>query len=147
MSKKINKKFLDLYAEIEKICREKLGIVDGEGFNEYIKRLENTKFAPKRDEVLPQLQRFSNIRAKFAKMSDKEVKKDTELLKRDIKWLKNFKKEVSKKKDPLAKYLKKARSYVKGKKVRRVLVALVVIAAIAAGAFLGFGEEIMGMLG
>ena len=130
MSKKINKKFLKLYVELDKVCCDKFGI-PSDGVTEYINRLSNTKFAPKRDEVLPALVKYRNMNNLFAHQP-KDVKKNKDLVKGDLTWIKGFKKDVSKKKDPLSVYLKKARKYVRGKKFRRFLLGAVIVAAVAA---------------
>ena len=46
MSKKINKKFLKLFVELDSSCCDKLGVKAG-GVTEYINRLESARFAPK----------------------------------------------------------------------------------------------------
>ena len=45
MSKKINKKFLKLYVELDSKCCDRLGLKAG-GVTEYINRLDSAKFAP-----------------------------------------------------------------------------------------------------
>ena len=136
MSKKINKKFLDLYSELDKVCCDKFGI-PADGVTEYINRLSNTRFAPKRDEVLPNLVKYRNMNNLFAHQP-KDVKKNKDLTKADVKWIKGFKKDVSKKKDPLSVYLKKARRYVRGKKFRKFLLTLVILGAIAAAGIFAY---------
>ena len=61
MSKKINKKFLKLFVELDSSCCDKLGVKAG-GVTEYINRLESARFAPKRDEVLDALNKYRNVR-------------------------------------------------------------------------------------
>ena len=59
MSKKINKKFLKLYVELDNLCCDVLGVKAG-GVTEYINRLETAKFAPKRDEQLDRYNKYRN---------------------------------------------------------------------------------------
>lgn len=131
MSKRVNEKFVNAYMELDRCCCEKFGISAG-GITEYINRLGNARFAPKRDEVLPKLVKYRNIRNIFAHEA-KELKKNDELGKADIKWVKKFTKFVEKKKDPYSVYLKKARKYARHKKARRILIAMLVLLAAAAG--------------
>ena len=65
MSNKFNTLFLNSYLELDKVCCLKFGVVTG-GVTEYINRLINARFAPDRDEVLPRLVRYRNIRNRMA---------------------------------------------------------------------------------
>lgn len=127
--KKINEKFLAVYEEIDKECGAKFGVAEG-GFAEYINRLNNARYAPDRDEVLPKLVKYKNAKGTL----DASVKKDADIAKEDVKWLTDFAKKLSKKKDPVSVYLKKARSFARRRRTRKVILALVVIAAVAAAA-------------
>ncbi len=138
MSKKINKKFLKLYVELDSTCCDRLGVKAG-GVTEYINRLESARFAPKRDEVLDALNRFRNIRNVLAHDA-KAVKKNKILTKADLKWIKKFNKSLKKKKDSISAYLRKARKYARGKKFKKVIVGLVVVAAAAVGVVLAMGS-------
>ena len=131
MSKRVNEKFVNAYMELDRCCCEKFGISAG-GITEYINRLGNARFAPKRDEVLPKLVKYRNIRNIFAHEA-KELKKNDELTKADVKWIGKFTKYVDKKKDPYSVYLKKARKYARHKKVRNFFLALFLILLAAAG--------------
>ena len=135
MSKKINKKFLKLYVELDSNCCDKLGVKAG-GVTEYINRLESAKFAPKRDEVLDSLNKYRNVRNILANDA-KAMKKNKILVKQDLKWIKKFNKTLKGKKDPISVYLKKARKYARGKKWKKALLALLVVGA-AAGAAVFF---------
>ena len=137
MSKKINKKFLKLYVELDSKCCDRLGVKAG-GVTEYINRLESAKFAPKRDEVLDSLNKYRNIRNILAN-DPKAMKKSKILTKYDLKWIKKFNKTLKKKKDPISAYLRKARKYARGKKVKKAFLVLLLLAAIAAAAIFGLG--------
>jgi uncharacterized protein YutE (UPF0331/DUF86 family) len=137
MSKKINKKFLKLFVELDSNCCDKLGVKAG-GVTEYINRLESARFAPKRDEVLEALNKYRNVRNVLAHDA-KAIKKNKTLIKRDLKWIKKFIKSLKRKKDPISAYLRKARKYARRKKSKKVILGVVVIAAIAAAAVFGLG--------
>lgn len=116
---KLNQEFLAAYIGLDKICAEKLGIATG-GVTEYINKLTNTRFAPRRDEVLPRLVRYRNIRNRIAHelgamASLSEISKD------DIKWIKSFSKIIADKSDPISLYLKNAGRYVRGRMLIRSL--------------------------
>ena len=137
MSKKINKKFLKLFVELDSNCCDKLGVKAG-GVTEYINRLESARFAPKRDEVLDALNKYRNVRNVLAHDA-KAIKKNKILIKRDLKWIKKFIKSLKRKKDPISAYLRKARKYARRRKTKKVLLGLVVVAGIAAAAVFGLG--------
>ena len=130
MSKKINKKFLKLYVELDSHCCDRLGVKAG-GVTEYINRLESAKFAPKRDETLDSLNKYRNVRNILAN-DPKAMKKSKILTKYDLKWIKKFNKTLKKKKDPISSYLKKARKFARNRKFRRVFVVLALAGAAAA---------------
>lgn len=133
MSKRINEKFLDAYINLDRSCCEKFGIAVG-GVTEYINRLENARFAPSRDEVLPRLVRYRNLRNVFAH-EPSAIKRNGELISQDVKWVRRFNKDLARRKDPISKYLKKARRYARHKRLRRYLilgaVVLLIIVAVA----------------
>ena len=133
MSKKINKKFLKLYVELDTHCCDRLGVKVG-GVTEYINRLESAKFAPKRDEVLDSLNKYRNIRNILAN-DPKAMKKSKILTKYDLKWIKKFNKTLKKKKDSISAYLKKARKFARNRKIKRTVIFLAVVGAAAAAAF------------
>ena len=137
MSKKINKKFLKLFVELDSNCCDKLGVKAG-GVTEYINRLESARFAPKRDEVLEALNKYRNVRNVLAHDA-KAIKKNKILIKRDLKWIKKFIKALKRKKDPISAYLRKARKYARRRKAKKVVLWLLVIAAVAAAAVFGLG--------
>ena len=127
--KKYNEKFVGAFVELDKLCCEKFGVQMG-GVTEYITRLNNAKYAPNRDEVLPVLVKYRNLRNKFA--HEPEAFKNEVATKNDVKWLVDFKKSLNKKKDPLTSYLRKARRLVRRKNFGKALLTILGIAAVAA---------------
>ena len=135
MSRKLNEKFLNNFLELDKLCCEKFGVATN-GVTEYINRLNNARFAPERDEVLPKLVKYRNLRNRFAH-EPQAIRKCDDIAKADIKWVAKFKKTVKGKKDPISKYLKKARRFARRRKFGRFLLILLILAALAvAGYFL-----------
>jgi hypothetical protein len=133
MSKKINKKFLKLYVELDSLCCDRLNAKAG-GVTEYINRLESARFAPKRDEVLAALNKYRNVRNVLA-TDAKAMKKNNLLTKGDLKWIKKFNKSLKRKKDSITTYLRKARKFAKNRKLKRGI-AVVAVAGVAAAAAL-----------
>ncbi len=133
---KINESFLDAYVRMDMICCEKFGIATG-GATEYINRLINSRFAPGRDEVLPRLVKYRNIRNRIAHEENALFTID-ELTKSDIKWLGAFGKTISKKKDPISVYLRRARRYARRRKLLRWGIFIFVLLLIAGAAALYF---------
>lgn len=127
--KKTNKAFLSEYIQLDKDCCEKFGVSSG-GVTEYINRLNNARFAPGRDDVLPRLVRYRNTRNKLVH-EPAAVRKSDDVTKADVRWVRIFNKSVKRKKDPISRYLRKARKYVRRRKLRRVLLALLIIALLA----------------
>ena len=130
MSRKINEKFLGIFLELDKLCCEKFGVATN-GVTEYINRLNNARFTPDRDEVLPRLVKYRNLRNRFAH-EPQAIRKCDDINKEDVKWVTKFKKATKKKNDPISKYLKKARRFARRRKLRKVLLVVLIIAAIAA---------------
>ena len=137
MSKKINKKFLKLFVELDSNCCDKLGVKAG-GVTEYINRLESARFAPNRDEVLDNLNKYRNLRNVLIH-EHKAMKKNKILNKHDLKWIKKFIKSLKRKKDPISAYLRKARKYSRRRKFKKFFLVLLVLAAIAVAAVLLLG--------
>ena len=132
MGKRLNHNFLELYKELDRDCCEKFGVTSG-GVTEYINRLNNARFAPERDDVLPRLVRYRNIRNKFAHDVG-SIRKSDEISKADIKWVRGFNKDLVKKRDPISTYLRKARRYARRRKFyRTVLVIFILLIAALAG--------------
>ena len=130
MSKRLNEKFLKSFIELDKLCCEKFGVATG-GVTEYINRLNNARFAPDRDIVLPRLVKYRNIRNLFAHEPG-AVRKSEEVTKDDVTWLFRFRLDLQKKRDPISKYLRKARRFARARKIKRAaVISLVVLLAIA----------------
>ncbi len=136
MSRKINEKFLNAFLELDKLCCEKFGVA-ANGVTEYINRLNNARFAENRDEVLPRLVRYRNLRNRFAH-EPMAIRKCDDISKDDNKWIVSFKKDVKKKKDPYFKYLSKARRYARRKKAGKVFLTIFIILLVLAGLFAGY---------
>ena len=136
MSRKINEKFLNNFLELDKLCCEKFGVASN-GVTEYINRLNNARFAPDRDEVLPRLVKYRNLRNRFAH-EPQAIRKCDDITKADVKWVIKFKKSVKGKKDSISKYLKKARRFARKRKFGKVLLVLLIVAALAAAGFILF---------
>ena len=135
MGRKLNEKFVNNFIELDKLCCEKFGVASN-GVTEYINRLNNARFAPNRDEVLPELVKYRNLRNRFAH-EPQALRKTSDIAKSDIKWVAKFKKSVKKKKDPISKYLKKARRFARRRKFGKFVLVLLILAALAvAGYFL-----------
>ena len=122
MGKKITEKFLSAYNELDRNCGRKFGIATG-GVTEYINRLHTTRFAPKRDEVIHHLVKYRNIRNVFAHEL-RAIKKNSELAKTDLLWIKRFNRDVLRKKDPISSYLRKARRYARALRFRRYAIGI-----------------------
>lgn len=130
VGKRLNEKFMNIYIELDRICSDKFGITSG-GITEYITRLNNARFAPGRDDVLPKLVRYKNLRNRFVNEPG-AVRKTDDITKDDIRCLIRFCRDVKKKKDPISKYLRKARLYAIKKKAGKIFTALLILALIAA---------------
>jgi len=130
MGKKYNSAFLNAYIELDKICCHKFGIVTG-GITAYINRLINSRYAPDRDQVLPRLVRYRNIRNRIAHEAG-ALQSIDELTKADIRWIEEFIKDIEKRKDPITLYLRKARKYAKRRRTRRKILGVMIVLAIIA---------------
>ena len=97
MSKRLNENFLKSFLELDRLCCEKFGVATG-GVTEYINRLNNARFAPDRDTVLPKLVKYRNIRNLFAHEPG-AIRKSDEVTKEDLNWLLHFRRDVIKKRD------------------------------------------------
>ena len=128
VSRKVNEKFLDAYIELDKACCEKFGIPIG-GVTEYINRLGGVRFAPNREEVLPSLVKYRNVRNMFAH-EPSAIKKYDDISKSDILWIKHFLRDLKRKKDPISAYLRKARRYARHRRIRRYIIAGAAVAAL-----------------
>lgn len=119
MGRRANEQFLSAYMQLDKLCCERLGVATG-GVTEYINRLNNARFAPGRDDVLPRLVRYRNLRNKFAHEVG-ALRRVDEITKVDVRWVRAFERDLAKKRDPISAYLRKARKYARRKKLRRAL--------------------------
>ncbi len=130
VSKRLNERFLKSFLELDRLCCEKFGVATG-GVTEYINRLNNARFAPDRDIVLPRLVKYRNIRNLFAHEPG-AIRKSEEVTKEDVNWLFRFRLDMQKKRDPISKYLRKARRFARARKIKRALfitlIALLVVA-------------------
>lgn len=131
MGKRLNERFLASYIELDKDCCEKFGVAAG-GVTEYINRLNNARFAPNREEVLPRLVRYRNLRNKIAHELG-SLRKLSEVTKADISWIRKFNKDVTKRRDPISAYLKRARRYARRRRLKRYITAGAAVAALIIG--------------
>ena len=128
MAKMITEAFFEEYSTLDELCLKKLG-VEKMGVSEYIKRLNNARFAPSRDEVLPHLTR---IRAIVTNLKEEDGTAD--IPKSDVKWLRAFSKSIEKKRDPLSLYLKRAHRHARLRKLRNALIITFLVAVAIAAA-------------
>ena len=117
MGRRINERFLSTFIELDRDCCERFGVATG-GVTEYINRLNNARFAPGRDEVLPKLVRYRNIRNKLAHETG-SLRRMNDVSKIDIKWIRQFNRAIHRKKDPISAYLRKARRFARRRKAIR----------------------------
>ena len=123
---KTNMTFFNAYIELDKACCTLLEVSRG-GASAYINKLAELRFAPDRSEVLPKLLKYRKLRNIIAHEEDALLDLD-EITKSDIRWLNRFTASVNGKRDPVSRYLRKARRYAIWKKVKIVLIALLFIA-------------------
>lgn len=119
MGKRLNEHFLASYIALDKDCCEKFGVATS-GVTEYINRLNNARFAPGREDALPRLVRYRNIRNKMAHEIG-SLRRSSEVTKADISWLRKFNKDIIKRKDPISAYLKRARRYARRRRIKKYL--------------------------
>lgn len=131
MGRKLNEQFLTSYTVLDKNCCEKFGVSSG-GITEYINRLNNARFAPGREEALPRLVRYRNLRNKMAHEIG-SLRKMNDVTKSDVTWLKKFDKDVSRRRDPISSYLKKARRYARRRRIKRYVTAFALMLAFITG--------------
>ena len=131
MGKRINEKFLASYMQLDKDCCDKFGVTTG-GVTEYINRLNNARFAPGREDALPRLVRYRNLRNKMAHEIG-SLRKMNDVTKSDVVWLKKFDKDISRRRDPISSYLKKARRYARRRRIKRYVTAFALMLAFITG--------------
>ena len=136
MGKRLNERFLASYIELDKDCCEKFGVATG-GVTEYINRLNNARFAPGREEALPRLVKYRNLRNKMAHELG-SLRKMNEVTKTDISWIRKFDKDIIKRNDPISAYLKKARRYARRRRIKRYVTAGAAVAAVIIGIIVYF---------
>ena len=115
MINKTNVSFLNAYIELDKACCHRFGIKSG-GVSMYINKLVQERMVPEREEVLPRLIRYRNLRNKLAHESN-ALNDVNEIEKSDLKWMLSFTRTVSRKKDPIALYENQTQRYVRSKKI------------------------------
>ena len=120
MGKRINERFLAKYIELDRNCSGKFGVATG-GVTEYINRLNNASLAPGRDDVLPRLVKYRNLRNKLAHEVGALRRMDA-ITKQDVAWIVQFNRMLIRKRDPISAYLRQARRYVRMRKLRRVAI-------------------------
>jgi len=131
MGRKLNERFLASYLELDRDCCEKFGISSG-GVTEYINRLNNARFAPGREEALPRLVKYRNIRNKMAHEVG-SLRRMSDINKADITWVRKFNKDIIRRKDPISAYLKRARRYARNRRIKRYVTAAALFLAAALG--------------
>lgn len=136
MGKRLNQHFLASYITLDKDCCEKFGVATG-GVTEYINRLNNARFAPGREEALPRLVRYRNLRNKIAHEIG-SLRRSREVTKADISWLKKFDRDIIKHKDPISTYLKRARRYARRRRIKKFLTVGAVALAVVLGVVVYF---------
>ena len=108
--------------ELDRECANRFGVPYG-GVTEYINRLNTARFAPGREEVLPRLVRYRNIRNRLAHEIS-AIRRVTDITKDDIAWLKRFMRAIERKRDPISVYFTKARRYARRRAISRVVTAV-----------------------
>lgn len=136
MGKRLNQHFLASYITLDKDCCEKFGVATG-GVTEYINRLNNARFAPGREEALPRLVRYRNLRNKIAHEIG-SLRRSREVTKADISWLKKFDRDIIKHKDPISTYLKRARRYARRRRIKKFLTVGAAVLAVVLGVVVYF---------
>lgn len=132
MGVNLNQIFFNTYIRVDKVCCAKLGVERG-GVSAYIGKLMNTRFAPDREETLDRLIYLRNVRNALAH-EEGAMASHRHLTKHDVKWLQNFERDLLHKRDPISRYLRRARGYVR----RRRIFAVIAVLALAAAAVLGY---------
>ena len=140
MKKKVNlnEAFYNNYMEVDRLCSAKFGVMSG-GVSNYIDRLTNSRFASNREDVLKRLIKYRDVKRVLCKEGGLLSATDG-VCRADVRWLKDFAKDLVNKQDPLFKYLRRSRAYVT---MRKTVIAFLIIAVIGVGAalaayFLGY---------
>ena len=122
MGNKINMTFFKAYIELDKACAQRLD-VKKHGVSAYISSLVEMRFAPGRNETLTRLIKYRKLRNAMAHEEDGFENID-EITKNDVQWIGRFTKNVTKKRDPVSRYMRKEWFYKLWRKVRFVIYAL-----------------------
>ncbi len=128
VGKRINERFLAKYIELDRNCCSKFGVTTG-GVTEYINRLNNASLAPGRDDALPRLVKYRNLRNKLAHEVG-ALRRVDEITKQDVAWVVTFNRMLMRKRDPISTYLRRARRYVRLRKLRRIALVGVIFVLI-----------------
>lgn len=136
MGKRLNEHFLASYIELDKDCCEKFGVATS-GVTEYINRLNNARFAPGREEALPRLVKYRNLRNKMAHEIG-SLRRMSEVTKSDIAWIRKFDKDIVKRKDPISSYLRRARRYARRRRIKKYLTVGAAVFAVIIGIIVFF---------
>ena len=118
MSRRMNEKFMAAYIELDGLCQSKFGLREG-GVTEYINRLNNARIAPRREEALPKLVRYRTIRNMIAHEVG-AARRDNGITGKDISWIRRFSRNIRHKKDPVSIYLRRARLYLRFRRLRKI---------------------------
>ena len=122
MGNKINMTFFKSYIELDKACAQRLD-VKKHGVSAYISNLVDMRFAPGRNETLTRLIKYRKLRNAMAHEED-GFKDIDEITKNDVQWIARFTKNITKKRDPVSRYMRKEWFYKLWKKIRFVIYAL-----------------------
>lgn len=136
MGKRLNESFLASYIELDRYCCEKFGVASG-GVTEYINRLNNARFAPGREEVLPRLVKYRNLRNKMAHEIG-SIRKTNDVKKIDLVWIRKFGKAVVKRRDPISAYFKRARRHARRRRIKKYVTAGAIAATVVIAIILYF---------
>ncbi len=129
MSNKTNLSFFNAYIQLDKTCADRLGIKQN-GVSTYMNRLADMRFAPGRNEVLPRLIKYRNLRNKIAHETGAMMETGN-VTKADVRWIRSFTRSVANKTDPVSKYERKAVRYSIWRKLRAgVIGALIAVAGV-----------------
>ena len=140
MKKRLRPAFLAAYEELDQVCRSKFG-VRANGVLAYVEQLNAVRFAPGRNTVLPRLVHLLDL----AEIGESPVEIvptkgggsirlfGPEVVRADIRWTKRFARLITKKRDPLSLYLRRARRRKRWRRFAKVFFpTLAVLLAIAA---------------
>lgn len=135
LSKKWSNRFLSAYIRLEEDCNVKFNLAKG-GVTEYIRRLSNLRFAEGSPEVLRTLCNFRAMRNSMVHESDSVHRLN--ITRHDVNALRRFHADLKRQRDPLSRYLTRARrARIRRNLLRGGLVALILL-ALGAAAFAYF---------